>query len=290
MQLLNDKIDGSGSPENVLPATEWNQVPSELQNIITALGMTLSNGDLNQLGKALSGYAANGSFFTDSGAANAYILTPIGGKQVHPDYEDGDEVEFIAANPNTGASTVNVAGKGVKNIKLENGEDPWPGDIRERTKLKFDNGNDWFELVRETSLVQLRKADPGYTNGTETLTDIPGLDAVKLKEGRTYRFEARLNASPANQTEGIKFEITSSIAGSAAGWSILEGATYQDTAGFNAPRTYGPTEFTSVVLLFKGVVQVDNDVTVTMQAAKGGPSGTNLLVSEDSRMIFELLD
>ena len=147
MQLLNDKVDGAGDATGVLPAAEWNQVPSELQNIITALGMTLSNGDLNQLGKALSGYAASGSFFTDSGAANAYVLTAVGGKQVHPDYEDGDEVEFIAANPNTSASTVNVAGKGVKNIKLSDGTNPLLNDISGRTSLKFDSGNDWFELI-----------------------------------------------------------------------------------------------------------------------------------------------
>ena len=146
MQLLNDKVDGSGSPENVLPAAEWNQLPTELQNIITALGMTLSNGDLNQLGKALAGYVANGAFYTDSGIADAYVLNTVGGKQSLPEYTDGAEVEFIATNPNTGAATVNVTGNGVKNIKINGGIDPSAGDINGRTILKFDDANDWFEL------------------------------------------------------------------------------------------------------------------------------------------------
>ena len=146
MQLLNDKVDGSGGPENILPAAEWNQLPTELQNIITALGMTLSNGDLNQLGKALAGYVANGAFYTDSGIADAYVLNTVGGKQSLPEYTDGAEVEFIATNPNTGAATVNVTGNGVKNIKINGGIDPSAGDINGRTILKFDGANDWFEL------------------------------------------------------------------------------------------------------------------------------------------------
>ena len=146
MQLLNDKIDGSGSPENVLPAAEWNQLPTELQNIITALGMTLSNGDLNQLGKALAGYVANGAFYTDSGIADAYVLNAVGGKQSLPEYTDGAKVEFVTTNPNTGAATVNVTGNGVKNIKLNDGSDPLAGNINGRTILKFDGANDWFEL------------------------------------------------------------------------------------------------------------------------------------------------
>ena len=81
MQDLNDKITG-----NSLTAPEWNEVPSEIQNIIEGLGITLSGGDLNQLGKAIAGYVANGSFYTDSGAADAYVLSVIGSKQALPAY------------------------------------------------------------------------------------------------------------------------------------------------------------------------------------------------------------
>ena len=63
MQDLNDKLTGQS-----LTAAEWNQMPSELQNIITAFGQGLSSIDLNQLGKSIAGYAANGNFFTDSGS------------------------------------------------------------------------------------------------------------------------------------------------------------------------------------------------------------------------------
>ncbi len=144
MQDLNDKVTGG-----TLTATEWNEVPSEIQNVIEGLGITLSSGDLNQLGKAIAGYVANGIFYTDSGAANAYVLTTIGSKQTATAYTDGLEAAFIAGNDNAaGASTVNVAGLGVKNIKLADGTDPAAGEISRRARIIFDLANDRFELIR----------------------------------------------------------------------------------------------------------------------------------------------
>jgi len=54
MQDLNDKVKG-----NKLTATEWNEVPSEIQNVIEASGQTLSSGDLTQLRKATNLVLAN---------------------------------------------------------------------------------------------------------------------------------------------------------------------------------------------------------------------------------------
>ena len=142
MQDLNDKITG-----NTLTATEWNEVPSEIQNVIEGLGQTLSSGDLDQLGKSIAGYAANGTYYTDSGIADAYVLSKIGLKQSPTAYTNGFQSSFMAGNTNTGASTVNVAGLGVKNIKLKGGDDPSEFDVSGMTSLVFDSANDWFELV-----------------------------------------------------------------------------------------------------------------------------------------------
>jgi len=111
MEDLNNKITGG-----VLTADEWNQVPSELQNVIEQTGQTLTSADLNQLGKGLANYVANSNFYTDSGVADAYVLTSIGSKQSPTAYVDGMTVEFLPGNTNTGVSTVNVATLGVKSI------------------------------------------------------------------------------------------------------------------------------------------------------------------------------
>lgn len=112
MQDLNDKVTG-----NTLTANEWNQLPSEVQNVIEALGIVLSGADVNQLGKAIAGYVANGTFYADSGAANAYVLAQIGTKQSPTAYTDGMTIDFLPGNANSGASTVNVSGLGVKDIR-----------------------------------------------------------------------------------------------------------------------------------------------------------------------------
>lgn len=114
MQDLNDKSNGGS-----LSATEWNQVPSEIQNAIEETGQTLAGGDLNQLGKAMALYAGASDWYTDSGAADAYVLTKVGTKQAPAVLVDGLFVRFRPGNANTGASTVNVNGLGAVAIRRE---------------------------------------------------------------------------------------------------------------------------------------------------------------------------
>jgi len=111
MQALNGKINGS-----TVTATEWNQMPSELQNIITALGQTLSSGDLEQLGKGVSGYVAASNHYAVAGTANALVLTSTNSLQILPILNDGTEVRFRANVNNTGATTIDVDGLGVLSL------------------------------------------------------------------------------------------------------------------------------------------------------------------------------
>lgn len=144
MQDLNDKLTGG-----TLGADEWNQVPSEIQNVIESLGITLSAGDLNQLGKAIAGYVANGSFYTDSGAANAYVLSPVGLKKSPPAYADGMRAVFYAANGNTGASTVNISSIGVVDIRTEADAALPSGTLVAggRYELSYYAVGGWFRLL-----------------------------------------------------------------------------------------------------------------------------------------------
>lgn len=146
METLNNKITGG-----TLTASEWNQVPSELQNVITQTGQSLTNTDLNQLGKGIAQYAANGDFYTDSGAINAYVLTQIGTKQASTSYDNGMVIRFLPGNTNTTASTVNVATLGVKTIVNFNGTALVGGEIVSGDPVKafFDLSNDRFQLLLE---------------------------------------------------------------------------------------------------------------------------------------------
>ena len=114
-----------------LQFSEFNNLTEGLRNYINSTSQTASSGDTNQYAKSAAEYAASGWFYTDSGAADAYVLTNIGTLKSPNAYVVGELISFRAANASTGAAvTVNVATKGVKNIKKADGAaDPAAGDI-----------------------------------------------------------------------------------------------------------------------------------------------------------------
>lgn len=150
-------------------AAEFNQGNNELENTITSTGQTPAAGNLFQVSKAIADYAGGGDFYTDSGAADVYVLSVIGSKQAPTTYADGLRVRFVVGNTNTGASTVNVATLGVKNIVL-NGIALAPGLLisGKEVDLSYDNANSRFELLlRQTGIIQtINEKDGAVATGT----------------------------------------------------------------------------------------------------------------------------
>jgi hypothetical protein len=161
MENIEQKFDGV----SVLPAAQFNSYIDELKNIITSTNQVLSAADVTQIAKAIANYVANGTFYTDSGVANAYILTVVGAKLSPTAYANGFTASFKVGNTNTGASTVNVAGLGVKSIRKNNGLNLTAGDLVMNTvvKLVYDLSNDWFTLV-STEFVAADFLNRGITN------------------------------------------------------------------------------------------------------------------------------
>ncbi len=219
MQDLNDKIAGGQ-----LRAIEWNEVPSELQNVIEALGQTLTSSDLNQLGKAIAGYVANGTFYTDSGVADAYVLSAIGSKQAPTAYTDGLEVEFIVDNDNTTSSTVNVAGLGVVDIAGTTVASTLVAT--ELVRLRFNIGTGDFDIVNNTSqgwtlqqyIARAVVADGATINWD---LDIQSVGKVTLTDNRTV-------AAPTNQKDGGIYSLR-----------IIQDGTGSRTLTWNAVFKFG---------------------------------------------------
>ena len=90
MQDLNDQVTGG-----LLSADDFNEIPTEIQNVITDTGQTLSGGDLDQLGKGIAQYVGNGDYYADSGSINAYVLTSIGDNQPTTSYVDGMKTHTV---------------------------------------------------------------------------------------------------------------------------------------------------------------------------------------------------
>lgn len=111
MKNIPTMIDGQTS----LEANDFNQIPNELENTITDSGQILDGGDLNQLGKALTKSACAYDFYEDTGTPNSIILNAVG-HQPLISYTNGLKVRFYTSNSNTGATTVNIDGLGLKPI------------------------------------------------------------------------------------------------------------------------------------------------------------------------------
>lgn len=189
------KLWVNDSPPQVDDA-DLNGFKDENNNLIVGSGQLLSTGDRQQTHKAVSVYAHGGSFYTDSGVADVYVLSPVGLKTAPPSYFDGMGVVFLAGNVNTGAATINVASLGAKNIKLDNGGDPLPRDISAFVELVFTAGSDVFTLLNpKTSRgpVDLRdflaQGDDSANDTTETedwLDYLIANDAVGIVQNGTF--------------------------------------------------------------------------------------------------------
>lgn len=155
----------------------------------------------------------DGTFYfnddTGSGSvANVYILSPKSNTNTPTVYKDGQQLGFVTANSNTGPSTANFAGLGVKPLKWPGGLDPVAGDISGRVYLIYNQSSDWLEIqdikrsfdylnslrinVASTGVVDLTTSAPNTRNinitGTTTIT------GFTVAAGQLYfvRFNAAL--------------------------------------------------------------------------------------------------
>lgn len=142
MSVKNSVFIDNSAPQ--CDAAFLNSVRAEINNLISNVGEVTDATNLNQLGIAAAIMAAGSDFYTDTGAADAYVLSAVGSKSVPIAYFVGMRVRFIITNTNTGASTVNVAGLGVKNIKSYDGSStPAAGDfvVNHELQLTYNGTN-----------------------------------------------------------------------------------------------------------------------------------------------------
>lgn len=101
---------------------------------------------------ATSSEVNDGTFYynEDAGsAANAYILVAKANTNTPSTYQDGVQFGFVSVHANTGPSTANFSGLGVKSLKYPGGVDPLAGDIFGRVYLIYDAANGWMEIQRK---------------------------------------------------------------------------------------------------------------------------------------------
>lgn len=165
------KIDG-----NTVGASEWNQL-ADVDNFVISSGQTPSTSNLEQLGIGSARYSSGGQFFTDSGTANAYVLSPVSpfkspvSSGAGEGYFNGMIISFRAGNANSGASTVNVNGAGVKNLKKADGTDVATGDILTTSDVTFRYNGTNFVKVENVNQATATNRGISYINNPVTLVN-----------------------------------------------------------------------------------------------------------------------
>ena len=242
MYNIPTKVDGIST----LPASEFNSLVNELKNAITTSGQNLSGSDAQQVAKSMADYVINGNFFTDSGTANAYVLTVVGNKVAPTAYADGFIVYYLVGNTNTGASTVNVSGLGIKNIKKDNGsQDVGAGDLTQNklVQLIYDSSNDCFNLFATEFVAAdylnrnvTNNITVGYTttaenlgnSGTGTVTPLISTGSIK-----TLTINGSFTLAAPTDTESGYIEIEATNDG-VGGYSITLTAYTQISGTYKA--------------------------------------------------------
>jgi hypothetical protein len=164
------KVDG-----NTVGSAEWNQL-SDVDNLTTTSGQTPSTTDLFQLSIASARYSSGGQFFTDSGTANTYVLSPVSPFKSPVDatntYFNGMTIRFRAGNANSGASTINVNGAGLKNLKKEDGStDLTSGDILPTKDSTFRYNGTSFVIVQDIRPATTTNQGVVYLNNPITIAN-----------------------------------------------------------------------------------------------------------------------
>ena len=113
MQDFGTKADNSPPPGGQLSAAEFNNLATENENAVSRSGQTLSGASATQLATSLFLHGVKSTTFQDSGAANAYVVTPVSGTSgvlLPADYTtmNGAVILFKASNANTTAATLNI--------------------------------------------------------------------------------------------------------------------------------------------------------------------------------------
>ena len=222
---------------------------------------------------ATSKQVTGGTFYYNEdvgSAANAYLLTPKTNTLAPSTYQDGVQFGFITTNANTGPSTANFQGLGVKNLKYPGGVDPLAGDIFGRVYLIYDSVNDWMEIQRKAlgPPPQIRSitAAVGSNNLTATLQPcIVDFRSASLGSGviTTKSITSAISVvAPAGATLGT----TSAIASRIMVLAIL-----------------GPVNVELALVNLSGGVNLDETTLINTTAITSGSTSANVVYSTTAR-------
>lgn len=222
---------------------------------------------------ATSDQVNDGTFYynEDAGsAADAYILVPKANTNVPTSYLGGIQFGFVTTHPNTGPSTANFQGLGVKSLKFAGGVDPLAGEISGRIYLIYDEVNGWLEIQRKATGVspQIRTIGASVAASALTATLAPC----------TIDFRSSSLTSGAVNTRNTTVTLS---------MTVPNGATL-GTISATASRLvllaiYGPVNIELAIVNLSGGVNLDETTLINTTAISAASNSANIIYSTTSR-------
>lgn len=156
---------------------------------------------------------------TDSGAANAYVLTS--NNHTKTAYTNLMEIWFQATNANTGASTANLDTIGAATIKRQDGTDLQSGDIPDDAivGLRYDVANGVLKLITPTgdaaaaAASALASATSATSAGTSAGTATTQASAASVSAAAAAASAAAINLPNLSGGAGKMLRVTSGSSG-----------------------------------------------------------------------------
>ena len=264
------QLRGGTTAENLLftGAQRELTVDTDLNTVYVHDGVTAGGFRL-----ASSADVDDGTFYynEDAGsAADAYILVPKSNTNVPSAYLDGVQFGFITTHPNTGPSTANFQGLGVKNLKYPGGVDPLAGDISGRVYLIYDAANGWMEIQRKATAAppQIRSITASIGGSNLTASLLPC----------TVDFRSATLGSGTVNTRNV----TSTLSVVAPNGATL------GTANATASRLvllaiYGPVNVELALINLSGGMNLDETTLISTTAISAASTAANVAYSTTAR-------
>ena len=146
----------------------------------TGLGAGSAATDSANLGQVQAG--AFGNTLADTGAENAYVITPAPAITA---FAAGQRFSFIAANASTGASTVNVSGLGTKAIEYQSVA-LTGAEIKATSTIVIEYDGTAFQMVSPSNLLSTATGDVLASNNGSEFTEATFKTNLNMEAGVDY--------------------------------------------------------------------------------------------------------
>jgi hypothetical protein len=144
-------------------------VPNTFATATTTIPLSQLDSNFTTVSNSINDANTYSNYAADTGIANAYVVTF---SSLTTTYAAGLRIQFKATNGNTGASTINVNGQGVKNITYANGTSLGPSTILAGAIVDIMYDGTQFLLLNPNGYFNIPPVGAKTTSYTLAKTDI----------------------------------------------------------------------------------------------------------------------